>query len=601
MEKIASKYPVSRNMHLSSLDADSRAEMDRAAIDSAPDGVLVVSRDDVILLANPAVAQITGYSTAELVGGSINRFLPPAMREGHMQKMRGFFSSPGNARPMGAVGNIKLVRRDGQTMPVDISLGHAHILGKSCAVLFLRDVSTIHRMEEQMQFQATHDTLTGLTNRWQFMQSLTQVLAISARSQRVMWLLLLDLDDFKAINDGHGHAAGDQVLVEVTRRLRSVLRSGEVLGRMGGDEFTILLPELAQPQDISRVAEKLIAVLSQPYRVNGYEVFSGASVGGACYPGDAQDGPTLMRYADMAMYRAKASGRNTYALYRPVMGLQMAERLHIHERLKLAISKGELTLHYQPQVDVRSGQMVGVEALLRWYDQDFGEVPPSRFIPVAESTGLILPLGDWVLEAACRQLAAWVRTGSRVRMAINLSVHQFRQPSLCERLAKLIATYQLPPELIELEITESQAMAEPEQAQLVLKSLHAMGVGLALDDFGTGHSSLSYLRVLPVSRVKIDRLFMQHIPERTDDATLVQAVISLAHTLGLEVVAEGVETAAQLQFLRQHQCETYQGWFYAKALPASEVEKLLALAKDGQASPINNDNDTGLLRRTNAL
>lgn len=576
------------SVHMSGLDAVGRAEMDRAAIDSAPDGVLVVSQDGIIQLANPAVALITGYSISELVGGAINRFLPPAMHEGHTDMMRRFFSSPGNARSMGAVGNLKLARRDGQMVPVDISLGHARILGKSCAVLFLRDVSMIHRMEEQMQFQATHDTLTGLTNRWQFMQSLTQVLAMSARSRRLMWLLLLDLDDFKAINDGHGHAAGDQVLVEVARRLQGVLRSGEVLGRMGGDEFTILLPELAQPQDISRVAEKLIAVLSQPYRVNGYEVFSGVSVGGACYPGDAQDGPTLMRYADMAMYRAKASGRSTYALYKPVMGLQMTERIHIHERLKMAITQNQLTLHYQPQVDVRSGQMVGVEALLRWHDQELGEVPPSRFIPVAESTGLILPLGDWVLEAACRQLAAWVQAGSRVRMAINLSVHQFRQPSLCERLAKWISVYQLPPELIELEITESQAMAEPEQAQQVLEALHAMGVGLALDDFGTGHSSLSYLRVLPVSRVKIDRLFMQHIPERASDATLVRAVISLAHTLGLEVVAEGVETAAQLRFLRLHQCETYQGWYYSKAVPASEVGKLLALANDRQTLQINN-------------
>ena len=570
------------------LDVIGRAEMDRAAIDSAPDGVLVVSQDGIILMANPAVARVTGYSDDELIGASIHRFLPPAMRDVHMHRMQHFFASPASIRPMGAVGNLKLVRRDGQTVPVDISLGHAHILDKSCAVLFLRDVSTIHRMEEQMQFQATHDTLTGLNNRWQFVQSLSQVLAMSARNARVVWLLLLDLDDFKAVNDGHGHSAGDQVLVEVARRLRSVLRSGEVLGRMGGDEFTILLPELTQPQDVSCVAEKVIAVLSQPYRVNGYEVFSGASVGGACYPGDAQDGTTLMRYADMAMYRAKAAGRNTYALYKPTMGLKMAERIHIHDRLKMAISKGELTLHFQPQVDVQSGRMVGVEALLRWHDQELGEVPPSRFIPVAESTGLILPLGDWVLEAACRHLSVWVQAGSRVRMAINLSVHQFRQPSLCERLAKWIAVYQLPPELIELEITESQAMAEPEQAQSVLESLHAMGVGLALDDFGTGHSSLSYLRVLPVSRVKIDRLFMQHIPERAGDTTLVRAIISLAHTLGLQVVAEGVETAAQLQFLRQHQCGTYQGWLFAKALPAFEIDKLLAPANDGQVSPINN-------------
>jgi EAL domain-containing protein (putative c-di-GMP-specific phosphodiesterase class I) len=266
------------------------------------------------------------------------------------------------------------------------------------------------------------------------------------------------------------------------------------------------------------------------------------------------------------------------------MGLQMAERIHIHDRLKTAIENGELTLRYQPQVDVLTGKMVAVEALVRWHDRELGEVSPVRFIPVAESTGLILPLGDWVLEEACRQLAAWTRNGTHLRMAVNLSVHQFRQANLCERLAKWITSYALAPELIELEITESQAMAEPDQAQQTLESLKAMGISLALDDFGTGHSSLSYLRVLPVSRVKIDRLFMQHIPGRESDATLVRAVISLAHALGLKVVAEGVETAQQLQFLRDHACDTYKGWLYAKALLASEVDELLAVSRQGAAN-----------------
>jgi diguanylate cyclase (GGDEF)-like protein/PAS domain S-box-containing protein len=291
--------------------------MNQAVIDSAPDGVLVVSQEGIVLLANPAVELITCYSAAELVGESINKLLPLPMREGHQHKMQRFFASPGKSRPMGKVGNLKLLRRDGQMVPVDISLGHGLVIDRDCAILFMRDVSSIQRLEEQMQYQATHDTLTGLANRWQFMQSLTQILAMSARSQRVIWLLLLDLDDFKAINDGHGHAAGDQVLVEVARRLRGALRSGEVLGRVGGDEFTILLPEVKQPQDVNRVAEKIIEALSLPYLVNGYQVFTGGSVGGACYPGDALDGPTLMRYADMAMYRAKASGRNTYAMYSP--------------------------------------------------------------------------------------------------------------------------------------------------------------------------------------------------------------------------------------------------------------------------------------------
>ena len=556
-------------------DAGRVATLDRTVIDSAPDGILLVSEDGTILLANPMVEQLSGHRAADLVGQSVNIFLPPAMRAGHQQMMKMFFASPGAARPMGMVGNIKLTRRDGSSLPVDICLGHSHVGDTACAVVFMRDVSPIRKLEEQMQFQATHDTLTGLANRWQFMQSLAQCMTMSELNRRQMALLLLDLDDFKSVNDGHGHAAGDQVLVEIARRLRRLLSRGEVLARLGGDEFTVLLPEVSDVRQACEVAEDLIAALSAPYRVNGYEVFPSASVGVACFPSDAQDGQTLMRYADMAMYQAKALGRNTYALYQPAMGEQIAERIRIHERLKLAIRNHQLVLHYQPQVDVETGQMVSVEALLRWNDPELGEVSPARFIPVAESTGLILPLGDWVLEAACRQLSDWLKAGLNLRVAVNLSVQQFRQQGLSARLARWIEQYELPPELIELEITESEAMAEPEQAQAILQGLAELGVSLSLDDFGTGHSSLSYLRLLPVSRVKIDRMFMQHIPERAGDATLVRAVISLAHTLGLQVVAEGVERPEQLHFLRTHLCETYQGWLYSKALPAAEIPLLL--------------------------
>jgi len=553
---------------------DSAKTLDQLVIDAAPDGILLVDEDGTILLANPAVELITGYDSHEIIGESVNILLPEPMRARHTNMMAGFFRNPTSRRPMGMVSNLRLQRSDGTTVPVDIGLGQGRYESKSCAVVFLRDASPVRRLEEQMQFQATHDTLTGLANRWQFMQSLTQMMAMSARSQRSLGLLLLDLDDFKAINDGHGHDAGDQVLIEVARRLKGVLRAGDVLARLGGDEFTILLPEIAQPEDIGRVADKLIDVLSVPYRVNGYEVVTGASIGAAFYPSDAEDGQTLMRYADMAMYQAKAAGRNTYAIYQAAMGAKMVERIRLHDRLKKSIFSGGLELHYQPQVDTMSGQVVGVEALARWNDPELGEVPPARFIAVAESTGLILPLGDWVLETACRQLAQWVHAGRRIRMAINLSVRQFRQPGLSQRLAEWIEAYQLPAELIELEITESEAMAEPEQAQQILQELAEIGVAIALDDFGTGHSSLSYLRTLPVSRIKIDRVFIQNIPDREVDANLVKGVLSLAHTLGLEVVAEGVETPSQLHFLRENRCETYQGWLYAKAMPAADLQLL---------------------------
>lgn len=551
-----------------------RAVLERAVIDAAPDGILLVNREGSILMANAAMESISGHAKGQLVGQSISILLPPHMRARHDQMMHGFFAHP-SRRAMGMVGNLHLHRQDGSSLPVDIALGHCHMGDEPCAVVFLRDISSVRRLEQQMQFQATHDALTGLANRWQFMQQLMYAMAQSARRQRGMALLLLDLDDFKAINDGHGHAAGDQVLVETARRIRSVLRAGDFLARLGGDEFTVLLSEISHPSDVDLVAQKLLAVLGQPIRVHDYEVQPGASIGVACFPGDASDTETLMRYADMAMYQAKEAGRNTYAVYRPEMGKRLEERLLLHDRLKVALKEGHLRLHYQPQVDVRSGNVVSVEALLRWHDPVLGDVGPDRFIPVAESTGLILALGEWVLETACRQQAAWAEQGLHLQVAVNLSARQFRQPKLSERLAQLIAQTGVEPQHIELEITESEAMAEPEQAASVLSQLADLGVRLALDDFGTGHSSLSYLKVLPIQRIKIDREFVRHVPQQASDATLVRAVIALAHTLGLEVVAEGVESYEQLAFLRAYNCQAYQGWLTAKAMPADELGEWL--------------------------
>jgi diguanylate cyclase (GGDEF)-like protein/PAS domain S-box-containing protein len=551
-----------------------RAVLERAVIDAAPDGIMLVGRDGRILMANQAMEAIAGYTKAQLVGQSIQMLLPPHLRGKHAEQMQGFFAQP-SRRPMGAVGHLHIFHVDGSHVPVDIALGHCHMGDDPCAVVFVRDISGVRRLEEQMQYQATHDALTGLANRWQFMQQLMYTMAQAARRQRGMALLLLDLDDFKAINDGHGHAAGDAVLVETARRIRGVLRAEDLLARLGGDEFTVLLPEISHPSDVDLVVQKLLLALAEPIRVHDYEVHPGASIGVACFPTDAGDSDTLLRYADMAMYQAKAAGRNTYAVYRAEMGHRLEERLTVHDRLKQALKDGHLRLHYQPQVDVRTGRVLSVEALLRWTDPVLGEVPPDRFIPVAESTGLILPLGEWVLETACRQQAAWAAKGLPMQVAINLSVRQFRQPQLCERLAALLRQTGVRPGHIELEITESEAMAEPEHAASLLAELAALGVRLALDDFGTGHSSLSYLKVLPIQRIKIDREFVRHVPRQKGDANLVRAVIALAHTLGLEVVAEGVESQEQLDFLQANRCQVYQGWLTAKAMPADELEAWL--------------------------
>jgi diguanylate cyclase (GGDEF)-like protein/PAS domain S-box-containing protein len=543
---------------------------ERAIIEASPDGILLVDRSGRILMVNASAEEITGRSKKELLGEPIHVLVPSHLRERHGQWMEQFFASP-SPRPMNMASNLKLSRPDGSVLPVDISLGHCARTEASCAVAFVRDISGLRRLEEDMHYQATHDLLTGLANRWQFMQQLELAMAQSARNQRGLALLLLDLDDFKTINDGHGHATGDQVLVEAARRMRKVLRAGDFVARFGGDEFAALLPDVRNAAEIDKLLQRLRDTLAQPFRVNNYQVQMGGSIGMACYPVDASDGETLMRCADMAMYQAKAAGRSAYAVYHPDMSRRLDERMTLHSRLKIALQEEQLQLHYQPQVDLHSGKVTGVEALLRWNDPVLGQVSPERFIPVAESTGMILALGDWVLETACRQQAEWAAQGVPLQVAINLSVQQLRQPRFAERLAELLEKTGAQAERIELEITETEAMAAPDQAVELLDRLVSNGVCLALDDFGTGHSSLSNLRMLPVRRVKIDRSFMQNVPGQASNAALVNAIIGLAHNLGLQAVAEGVETQEQLDFVQAAGCDFYQGWLLAKAMPAGQV------------------------------
>ena len=548
--------------------------MMQAAMAAAPDGVVLVDRGGIILMANASMAAMSGYSAEELRGQSVSIFLPPALREKHGQQMRSYFLQP-SKRTMGTGQHLWLSRPDGTTVPVDIALGYSQVYGGT-AVAFVRDVSEVRQMQSHMQYQATHDTLTGLFNRWQFNQRLEQGVAEVARHGRPMTLLLIDLDDFKTINDSYGHAAGDQALKEVARRLKGCLRAADTLARLGGDEFTVLLTHLAQPGDARLVAQKLLEVLQQPFELNGADVSLAGSVGMASLPDDATDAATLLRYADIAMYHAKESGRGRIVIYAAAMGEAVVEKNLLHERLKQAIGTSALTLHYQPQIDMATGHMVAVEALLRWNDAQLGSVPPDRFIPVAEATGLILPLGTWVLEAACRQAAQWAQQGMALRIAVNLSALQLRQASLVEVLQELLQRYAVGHGLLELEITESEAMADPMLARRLLVQLQALGVGVSLDDFGTGHSSLTYLKQLPISRIKLDRSFIQPILHNPQDATLVRAVIALAHTLGLEVVAEGVEEEAQVRLLETQGCDIFQGWFFSRAVPAPAIPALFA-------------------------
>lgn len=545
--------------------------LEQVAMQAAPDGILLVDRDGTIIMANPAMQIISGYCTDELIGQSVSVLLAPHLGAKHDQQMRSYFQNP-TRRPMGMGHDLWLHRKDNNLIPVDVALGHSEAYG-GAAVAFVRDISEVKRLQAQTSYQAAHDNLTGLVNRWQFGQRLEQAIQRGDTEGQAFALLLLDLDDFKAINDGYGHAAGDQVLVEVARRLKSVLRTGDVVGRLGGDEFTVLLPVLTHVQEAQHITAQLLELLQEPYRVQGFELNCGASAGIAVFPYDARDAETLMRYADIAMYHSKGRGRGQFALYTPPMGEKMAEKVLLHDRLKLALAYGGLSLHYQPQVDVFSGEVIGAEALLRWTDPTLGEVPPSRFIPVAEATGLILPLGQWVLNAVCRQILAWQQAGTPLRVAVNVSVQQLQQADWPEQLQETLQRHGVPADLLELELTESEAMSDPVLARHSLARIQALGIHVTLDDFGTGHSSLAYVQQLPISRIKIARDFIEPMLQGDSQAALVRAVIDLSHTLGLTVVAEGVESTDQLRRLHRYGCDIVQGWLYAKAVPAQEMPR----------------------------
>lgn len=554
---------------------DLQRQRERLLIDAAPDGVLWIAQDGKILLANPAMERMSGYGLDALIGQDVSMFLPVQMRRHHRRNIQNYFASP-HDRAMGQM-DVTLQMKSGQPLPVDISLGHWNNHNESFVVAYIRDLTERKKFEESLRHQATHDELTGLPNRWLFGLQLEQSLARAARAETHVAVLLLDLDHFKTVNDSFGHAAGDALLVQVAKRIRGVLRENDFLARLGGDEFAVLLTDLQRVDEAARIAAALLSVLQAPYPLEGQDIYSGGSLGIAFYPDDATFGDTLLRYADMAMYQAKHAGRGGYACFSREMDQRVHEDMQLHTRLKEALAVGALRLHYQPQVDVQSGEVVGVEALLRWNDPVLGEISPSRFIPVAEATGLILQLSDWVLHTACTQIAAWTQAGTSLRVAVNFSAQQFRLRNLPAKIRLALEQTGAQAQWLDVEITESVAMVQPELAREQINAIVALGCRVALDDFGTGYSSLAYLKDLPVSKLKIDKSFIDGIPDNDNHATLARTIIAMAHNLGLTLVAEGVETEAQLDFLRLHGCETYQGWLFAKAMGSGDLARFLTL------------------------
>jgi diguanylate cyclase (GGDEF)-like protein/PAS domain S-box-containing protein len=551
----------------------------RQLVELSPDAICIEQRGRVVF-ANPACAQLLGErSAAQLLGRGIHRYLTADARA-VWGRLRDDVAA--RRQPTGLF-QTTLRRPDGTVIDVEGVAGPFEQGGRICTQLVLREITERKRASERLEYMAQYDSLTGLPNRVLFKDRLNQAMARARRHEATVALMFLDLDHFKAINDSLGHSAGDAVLQAVAQRFATVLRDVDTLARLGGDEFTIILDDARGVEDVSAVAERLLQSLQPPVVVEGREVYTGTSIGIAVFPGNGNTTEELTRAADIAMYKAKEDGRGTFAYFDAAMAREAAERHALTGLLRRALDAGELSLHYQPKVSLASGRVVGVEALLRWHSRELGAVPPCRFIPMAEESGVIVPIGAWVLETACRQAMQWQAQGlPALPVSVNLSARQLQQRELVGTVDRALQSSGLPPRLLDLEITETMLMQDPDRTVHLLAQLRALGVQLSIDDFGTGYSSLAYLKKFPVQTLKIDRSFVQDLAHDPDDASIVSAVVALARKLHLQVIAEGVETPQQLDFLAQLGCDQYQGYLFSRPVPADELARLLQ-ALHGQA------------------
>lgn len=440
----------------------------------------------------------------------------------------------------------------------------------------IKDITEQKRNEKKIYNMEYFDSITGLPNKMLFLDRLNMALANARRSGVQLAVIVLDLDNFKTINDTLGYSFGDRILMQVAEKIKGLLREADTVARFGGDEFIILQPGLKDVTDITKVVERILENFRNPWVLEGREYYVTASMGIAVYPNDGQDENTLVRNADIAMYRAKETGKNNYEMFMEAMNKKIIDRLDLENDLRHAIEKEEFVLYYQPQIDIATGEIIGVEALIRWNRKGVGLVPPLEFIPAVEETSLIIPLGEWVLRAACKQNVEWINMGiNPVLMAVNLSAKQFQQRDLVEMIEKILDETGMEPTLLELEITESTAMQDIDFTIEVLKILRKKGIRISLDDFGTGYSSLNYLKILPIDTLKIDKSFVHDIASSPNEEAIAKSVINLAHKMNLLVVAEGVETNDQLESLKDQMCDKVQGYLLSKPLPPEEAFYLL--------------------------
>jgi diguanylate cyclase (GGDEF)-like protein/PAS domain S-box-containing protein len=555
-------------------------EKERAVVtlNSIGDAVLCTNISGNITYLNIVAERMTGWLRKEAIGkplAEVFRIIDGGTRQTARDPME--MAVEQNAT-VGLTLNCVLIRRDGYESAIEDSAAPIHdrsgrVIG---AVIVFHDVSAARAMSLQMTHTAHHDVVTGLPNRLLLNDRITQSIALAHRQSRPFAVLFLDLDHFKNINDSLGHAGGDELLRSVSTRLLAGVRGSDTVSRQGGDEFAILLPEITHAEDAATCAAKILVALNAPYVIGVRTVHVGASIGISLYPRDGEDSETLIKNADMAMYHAKERGRGNFQFFEGAMNLKAVERQSVESELRRALSNQEFLLHYQPKVNLDTGDITGVEALIRWQQSDRGLVPPSEFVPIAEDCGLIVPIGRWVMREACTQARAWQDAGlPHLRMAVNVSAIEFRAKGFVEYVRKILSETGLQARYLVLELTERVLMENAESTALLLEEIKAMGVHLAVDDFGTGYSSLSYLRQFPIDVLKIDQSFIQKITSNLNDSTIIAAIIAMGRNLHHIVIAEGIETQEQIAYLQSQHCEEGQGFLLSPPVSAAEFGLLL--------------------------
>jgi diguanylate cyclase (GGDEF)-like protein/PAS domain S-box-containing protein len=555
--------------------ARSNAELCQAAtvFENTKEGVMIADAANRVVAVNRAFIEITGYGANELIGRTPEVLRSSRQDEAFYRRIGEAIKEHGHWQ-----GELWDRRKNGEDYPAWLSISVVKDDDGQVThhVSVFSDITVLKESEARLDQLAHHDPLTGLPNRLLLNARAEHALARARRNEKQMAVLFLDLDRFKYINDTLGHPAGDLLLQQVAERLRKCVRDEDTISRLGGDEFTVVLEDLDDAGAASTVARKILGALSEKAVLFGREVFVTCSIGISLYPRDGEDIVTLFKNADSALYRAKDQGRDTYQFYTEELTTLAVERLELENDLRHALEMGELLVHYQPQVNLRSGRITGMEALARWQHPRRGLLMPADFIPLAEETGLIVPLGEWVLRTACFQAKAWLDAGlSTAPVAVNLSPRQFRQKDLVERIAGIVQESGLPPDHLELEITEGLVMFNVEASVTLMGRLKDLGVRFSIDDFGTGYSSLSYLKRFPIDKIKIHQSFVQNITTDPEDAAISSAIISLTHSMKRKAIAEGVETDAQREFLLSHHCDEIQGHHFSKPAPADVIERLL--------------------------